>query len=165
MTSLINRTGSLLSWSVIEYSAKYESTKELHHIKEIIRWGVDYLLKTFNSSVDTTNNIVAEVEQGLASRGSKLNNHYSWMRPEDIDYQCWLPSVWARCSDLAAEVAAALAVASIVFKNDKVNSYKLVHGVFTLWKFASRDIKHKNVYVGQWDAASFNSTSLVDSLK
>ncbi|KAG6514201.1 hypothetical protein ZIOFF_024545 [Zingiber officinale] len=165
MTSLINHTGSLLSWSVIEYSAKYESTKELHHIKEIIRWGVDYLLKTFNSSADTTNNIVAEVEQGLASRGSKLNNHYSWMRPEDIDYQCWLPSVWARCSDLAAEVAAALAVASIVFKNDKANSYKLVHGVFTLWKFASRDIKHKNVYIGQWDAASFNSTSLVESLK
>ncbi|KAG6478568.1 hypothetical protein ZIOFF_062011 [Zingiber officinale] len=116
MTSLINRTGSLvsgfydvddaikftfplsfsmnlLSWSVIEYNAKYESTKELHHIKETIRWGVDYLLKTFNSSADTTNNIVAEVEQGLASRGSKLNDHYSWMRPEDIDYRCWLPSV------------------------------------------------------------------------
>ncbi|KAG6507865.1 hypothetical protein ZIOFF_033218 [Zingiber officinale] len=116
MTSLINRMGSLvsgfydvgdaikftfplsfsmtfLSWSVIDYSAKYESTKELHHIKEIIRWGADYLLKIFNSSTDTTNNIVVEVEQGLASRGSKLNNHYSWMRPEDIDYRCWLPSV------------------------------------------------------------------------
>ncbi|KAG6504411.1 hypothetical protein ZIOFF_036744 [Zingiber officinale] len=142
MTSLINHTGSLvsgfydvgdaikftfplsfsmtlLSWSVIEYSAKYESTKELHHIKEIIRWGVDYLLKTLNSSADTTNNIVAEVEQVL------------------------VVICWARCSDLAAEVAAALAVASIVFKNDKANSYKLVHGVFTLWKFASRDIKHR----------------------
>ncbi|KAG6492647.1 hypothetical protein ZIOFF_047612 [Zingiber officinale] len=130
---------TLLNWSIIEYSAKYESTEELHHVKEIIRWGVDYLLKTFNSSADTTNNIVAEVGQGLASRGSKLNDHYSWMRPE--------------------------ATASILFKDDKANSHKLVHGAFNLWKLASRDIKYKNVYTGQWDVASYNSTSLAASLK
>ncbi|KAG6468479.1 hypothetical protein ZIOFF_073167 [Zingiber officinale] len=77
---------TMLSCNVIEYSAKYKSTEELHHIKEIIR-----------------------------------------------------------CFDLAAEVAAALTTTSIVFKDDNANSHKLVHGAFTLWKFASRDIKHKNI--------------------
>ncbi|KAG6472478.1 hypothetical protein ZIOFF_069942 [Zingiber officinale] len=42
--------------------------------------------------LNTTNNIIVEVGQGLASSGSKINDHYCWMRLEDIDYRCWLPS-------------------------------------------------------------------------
>ncbi|XP_042414357.1 endoglucanase 9-like isoform X1 [Zingiber officinale] len=158
---------TMLSWSVIEYSTKYEAAGELHHVKEIIRWGVDYLLKTFNSSADTTDSIVAEflqVGQGSASGGTKQNDHYCWMRPEDIDYRRPVAICWDRCSDLAAEAAAALAAASIVFKDDKAYSHKLVHGASTLWKFASRYTKHKSVYTGQWDAASYNSTSNFDEL-
>jgi len=52
---------TMLSWSVIEYSAKYEATGELNHVKEIIKWGADYFLKTFNSSSDTINTMVAQV--------------------------------------------------------------------------------------------------------
>ena len=52
---------TLLSWSVIEYSAKYEAAGELDHVKEIIKWGADYLLKTFNSSADTIDSLVAQV--------------------------------------------------------------------------------------------------------
>jgi mlo protein len=53
---------TMLSWSVIEYSAKYEATGELNHVKEIIKWGADYFLKTFNSSSDTINTMVAQVK-------------------------------------------------------------------------------------------------------
>lgn len=52
---------TMLSWSVIEYSAKYEAAGELNHVKEIIKWGTDYLLKTFNSSADTIDRIAAQV--------------------------------------------------------------------------------------------------------
>lgn len=52
---------TMLSWSVIEYSAKYEAAGELSHVKDIIKWGTDYFLKTFNSSADTINQIVAQV--------------------------------------------------------------------------------------------------------
>lgn len=52
---------TLLSWSVIEYSAKYEAAGELNHVKDIIKWGTDYLLKTFNSSADTIDSIAAQV--------------------------------------------------------------------------------------------------------
>ena len=52
---------TMLSWSVIEYSAKYEAAGELNHIKDIIKWGTDYLLKTFNSSADTIDRVVMQV--------------------------------------------------------------------------------------------------------
>ncbi|KAK1389180.1 hypothetical protein POM88_017358 [Heracleum sosnowskyi] len=51
---------TMLSWSVIEYSAKYEAAWELNHIKDVIKWGTDYLLKTFNSSADTINCLVTQ---------------------------------------------------------------------------------------------------------
>lgn len=53
---------TMLSWSVIEYSGKYEAAGELNHVKEIIKWGTDYFLKTFNSSADTIDRIAAQVK-------------------------------------------------------------------------------------------------------
>lgn len=52
---------SMLSWSVIEYSAKYEAAGELDHVKEIIKWGADYFLKSFNSTADTITSLAAQV--------------------------------------------------------------------------------------------------------
>ena len=52
---------TMLSWSVIEYRQKYEDAGELTHVKEIIKWGTDYFLKTFNSTADTITNLVAQV--------------------------------------------------------------------------------------------------------
>ncbi|VAH94594.1 unnamed protein product [Triticum turgidum subsp. durum] len=118
---------TMLSWTVIEYRAKYEAIGELDHVKEIIKWGTDYMLKTFNSSADTIDRIVAQVGVGDTSKGPMPNDHYCWMRPEDIDYK--RPVIECHsCSDLAAEMAAALAAASIVFKDSKTYSDKLVHG-------------------------------------
>jgi hypothetical protein len=52
---------TMLSWSVIEYSAKYQAAGELDHVKDIIKWGTDYFLKTFNSSADTISTLAAQV--------------------------------------------------------------------------------------------------------
>ncbi|XP_057543028.1 endoglucanase 25-like [Amaranthus tricolor] len=151
---------TMLSWSVIEYSAKYEAAGELNHVKEIIKWGSDYFLKTFNSSADEISRLVAQVGVGDTSGGSTTpNDHYCWMRPEDIDYPRPV-SECSSCSDLAAEMAAALASASIVFKDNKVYSQKLVHGARTLYKFA-RDQRGR--YSDGNEAAIFyNSTMYWD---
>lgn len=50
-------TVTLLSWSVIEYQEKYAEIGELDHIKDIIKWGSEYLLKLFilpNSTSDSS---------------------------------------------------------------------------------------------------------------
>ncbi|XP_074567572.1 endoglucanase 9-like [Curcuma longa] len=151
---------TMLSWSVIEYSAKYEAAGELGHVKEIIKWGVDYLLKTFNSSADTIDRIAAQVGQGDTSGGTTPNDHYCWMRPEDIDYPRPVLECHS-CSDLAAEMAAALASASIVFKDNKAYSQKLVHGAATLFKF-SREQRGRYSGGGSDAAVFYNSTSYWD---
>ncbi|MCL7025989.1 hypothetical protein MKW94_018444, partial [Papaver nudicaule] len=151
---------TMLSWSVIEYSHKYEAVGELNHVKEIIKWGTDYLLKTFNNSADTIDKIYAQVGAGDTSGGSTTpNDHYCWTRPEDIDYPRPVYECHS-CSDLAAEMAAALASASIVFKDSKTYSAKLVHGAKTLFKFA-RDQRGR-YSVGSEAANFYNSTSYWD---
>ena len=52
---------TMLSWSVIEYSAKYKAVGEYDHVRELIKWGTDYLLLTFNSSASTIDKIYAQV--------------------------------------------------------------------------------------------------------
>ncbi|MQM19986.1 hypothetical protein Taro_052998 [Colocasia esculenta] len=151
---------TMLSWSVIEYSAKYEAAGELEHVKEIIKWGTDYFLKTFNNSADTISGLVAQVGVGDTSKGVNPNDHYCWMRPEDMDYERPVYECHS-CSDLAAEMAAALAAASIVFKDSKTYSDKLAHGARTLFKYA-RD-KHGRYSAGGTDASIFyNSSSYWD---
>lgn len=65
------------------------------------------------------------------------------------------------CSDLAAEMAAALASASIVFKEDKAYSQKLVHGAKTLFKF-SRDQRGRYSDSGTEASIFYNSTMYWD---
>lgn len=38
-------TMTLLSWTAMEYQSKYADIDELDHVRDIIRWGTDYLLK------------------------------------------------------------------------------------------------------------------------
>lgn len=88
------------------------------------------------------------------------NDRYCWMRPENINYprpvyECH------DCSDLAAGMAAALSSASIVFRDSKTYSKKLVHGAETLWKF-SRTNRGKYTQLFSDDANFYNSTSYWD---
>ncbi|KAL8139973.1 hypothetical protein V2J09_005994 [Rumex salicifolius] len=150
---------TMLSWSVIEYSAKYNAAGELNHVKDIIKWGTDYFLKTFNSSADTIDRLVSQVGSG-GSTTTTPNDHYCWTRPEDIDYDRPITESHS-CSDLAAELAACLASASIVFKDDKAYSTKLVHGARTLFKF-SRDQRGRYSMGGTEAATFYNSTMYWD---
>ncbi|KAJ7967899.1 Endoglucanase [Quillaja saponaria] len=105
--------------------------------------------------------IAAQVGVGDTSGGSTTpNDHYCWMRPEDIDYERPVYECHS-CSDLAAEMSAALASASIVFKDNKAYSQKLVHGARTLFKF-SRDQRGRYSAGGSDAAKFYNSSSYWD---
>ncbi|KAL3655140.1 hypothetical protein CASFOL_000926 [Castilleja foliolosa] len=71
---------TMLSWSVIEYSAKFEASGELNHVKDIIKWGTDYFLKTFNHTADTIDRVVSQVGKGDTTGGPDPNDHYCWMQ-------------------------------------------------------------------------------------
>ncbi|MCO5553950.1 hypothetical protein L7F22_007476 [Adiantum nelumboides] len=153
-------TTTLLSWSVIEYSAKYKDADELSHVKGIIKWSTDYHLKTFNPSDGNIQHIYAQVGEGTLSQSSSVENDGScWQRPEDMKY----PRLVARCTsapELAGETAAALAAASVIFKTDQHYAASLLQGAENIFTFATNLRKRANYTdSGAPDAASFYPSS------
>uniref|UniRef100_M4FF95 Endoglucanase n=1 Tax=Brassica campestris TaxID=3711 RepID=M4FF95_BRACM len=117
--------------------SKYQSAGEITHAQGVIKWGTDYFLNSFYSN-DTT---ISQMVSQIGSRGSGVpDDDYCWMRPEDIDYPRPVGLCFTKCSQLAAEMSAALASASIVFKDDRDYSKKLIHVARTLYNFAESSI-------------------------
>ncbi|KAJ6317905.1 hypothetical protein OIU76_013452 [Salix suchowensis] len=122
---------------------KYEAIGEYQHTRDLIRWGTDYLLLTFNSSASKIDKIYCQV--GGSRNGSTLpDDHYCWQRPEDMEYPRPVQVVNGG-ADLAGEMAAALAAASIVFRDNKAYSEKLAKGAATVYAFA-RDNGRRRAY-------------------
>lgn len=94
---------------------------------------------------------------------STLNDHYCWERPEDMDYPRVAYAV-PSAPDLGAEMAAALAAASIVFRDSPAYSTKLVTGAKNIWTFArdrgKRQRYDTNIPIGE--QVFYNSTSYWD---
>ncbi|KAF9677016.1 hypothetical protein SADUNF_Sadunf08G0063400 [Salix dunnii] len=152
---------TMLSWSVIEYRQKYEAIGEYQHTRDLIRWGTDYVLLTFNSSASKIDKIYCQV--GGSRIGSRVpDDHYCWQRPEDMDYPRPVQVVHSG-PDLAGEMAAALAAASIVFRDNKAYSEKLVKGATKLYAFA-RDFARRRVYCSGNDYIEtfYNSSGYYD---
>ncbi|WCJ26646.1 glycosyl hydrolase 9B13 [Euphorbia peplus] len=127
-------TTTLLSWSVIEFGNSMGS--QLEHARDAVRWSSDYLLKAATSTPGT---LYVQV-------GDPNLDHKCWERPEDMDTPRNVYKVTAQNpgSDVAAETAAALAAASIVFKDsDHSYSSKLLHTAMKVFDFAD---KHRGSY-------------------
>ncbi|KAF7827022.1 endoglucanase 12 [Senna tora] len=152
---------TMLSWSVIEYRQKYEAIKEYTHARDLIKWGADYLLLTFNSSAPKIDKIYCQVG-GSLNGSSTPDDAYCWQRPEDMDYPRKTQTSQAG-PDLAGEMAAALAAASIVFQDDPSYSQRLVKNAEKLYVFA-RDFGRRTPYSrgNPYIAPYYNSTGYYD---
>ncbi|PWA97325.1 Glycoside hydrolase, family 9 [Artemisia annua] len=125
-------TVTLLSWSVIEYHQKYEDLGELDHIKDIIKWGSDYLLKLFIPSSQTGT--------GSTSNNTMIEDDANcWQRPEDMRYKRPVSVCDETASDLAGEIIAALSAASIVFKEDEKYSTNLTETAMELFDIVTKE--------------------------
>ncbi|KAJ8746840.1 hypothetical protein K2173_003846 [Erythroxylum novogranatense] len=152
---------TMLSWSLIEYKHKYEAIGEYKHMRDLVSWGSDYLLLTFNSSSTRIDKIYCQV--GTAQNGSTTpDDHYCWERPEDMDYR--RPSLFVTAGpDLAGEIAAALSAASIVFRDDDAYSKKLKKGAETVFAFARDGGRRRSYSRDNPEIATFyNSTGYYD---
>ncbi|GAB2209884.1 hypothetical protein Droror1_Dr00027109 [Drosera rotundifolia] len=120
-------TITLLSWSVIEFGSSMG--EQINNARTAIRWGTDYLLKAATTTPGTLYVQVADPNQ----------DHRCWERPEDMDTPRNVYKVTTRNpgSDVGGETAAALAAASIVFKDsDPSYSAKLLHTAIEVFSFA-----------------------------
>lgn len=99
-------TTTLLAWSIVEFGESMGS--DLEHALEALRWGTDYFLK----ATSKPGMVVAQV-------GDPISDHTCWERPEDMDTlrTTYVVNQTHPGSEVSAEIAAALAASSIVFKN------------------------------------------------
>ncbi|KAJ4816740.1 Endoglucanase [Rhynchospora pubera] len=126
-------TTTLMSWSIIDFGKSMGP--HLEEAKRAVRWATDYLLKA------TAKPDVVYVQVGDAFR-----DHACWERPEDMDTPRTVYKVDPSHpgSDVAAETAAALAAASIVFRSsDPGYSQLLLDRAVRVFEFADR---HRGPY-------------------
>uniref|UniRef100_A0A5B6YHV1 cellulase n=1 Tax=Davidia involucrata TaxID=16924 RepID=A0A5B6YHV1_DAVIN len=122
-------TTTLLAWSVIEFGSSMHN--QIENARAAIRWSTDYLLKAATSTPGT---LYVQV-------GDPNMDHRCWERPEDMDTprNVYKVSTQNPGSDVAAETAAALAAASIVFEDsDPSYSSKLLQTSKNVFDFADR---------------------------
>nr|BAL60587.1 cellulase [Neomysis intermedia] len=122
-------TVTVLGWGVVEYRDAYTDSGQLEYGLDALKWGTDYFLKAHTASSE----LYGQVGNGGA-------DHSFWGRPEDMTMS--RPSAKidnnAPGSDLAGETAAALAAASIAFKDtDSSYSSKLLSAAKELFEFAN----------------------------
>nr|GEV46669.1 endoglucanase 17-like [Tanacetum cinerariifolium] len=121
-------TTTMLSWSVLEFGGVMKS--ELGNARNAIRWATDYLLKA-TAKPDT---IYVQV-------GDANKDHVCWERPEDMDTARTVLKIDRNNpgTEVAAETAAALAAASLVFrKSDPAYSKKLRTRAIRVFAFADK---------------------------
>ncbi|GAB4825967.1 hypothetical protein Ancab_008835 [Ancistrocladus abbreviatus] len=133
-------TTTVLSWSVLEFGRFMGS--DLQHAMDAIRWATDYFLKA--TSVPG---------QVFALVGDPYSDHDCWERPEDMDTLRTPFSVSKHSpgSEVSAEIAAALAASSMVFKaSDHAYSASLLERAISVFKFADKYRGSYNYSLGHW---------------
>lgn len=120
-------TTTMLSWNTLEYGKRMGP--QLQNARAAIRWATDYFIKCANAA---PNKLFVGV-------GDPNADHKCWERPEDMDTarSVYYVSPGNPGSDVAGEMAAALAAASLVFRSvDPLYSKKLLGNAVKVFRFA-----------------------------
>lgn len=124
-------TMTMLSWGVMEYADHIADAGEYAHALRAIKWGTDYFIKAHTQA----NVLWAEVGEGET-------DHYCWQRSEDMttSRKAYKVDEDNPGSDVVGETSAALAAASIVFRDvDPRYSRLLLHHSKQLFEFADKN--------------------------
>lgn len=131
---------TMLAWSVIEFG-KFMGA-DLKHALDAVRWGSDYFLK----ATSIPGIVFAQV-------GDPYADHSCWQRPEDMDTPrtAYAVSRDHPASELSAEIAAALAASSIVFrKYHLAYASRLLRRAIMVFDFADKYRGSYNDSLGPW---------------
>ncbi|KAK6132846.1 hypothetical protein DH2020_033409 [Rehmannia glutinosa] len=142
-------TITLLSWGVMEFQDEIAIAGEAKHALEAIKWGTDYFIKAH-----THPHVL------WAQVGDGDTDHLCWQRPEDMttSRRAYKVDEENPGSEVAAETAAAMAAASIVFRRINPHySHLLLEHAQQLFEFAD---KFRGNYDISIEAAKIYYTSI-----
>ncbi|KAJ8538281.1 hypothetical protein K7X08_014821 [Anisodus acutangulus] len=148
-------TATVLSWTILEYGDQMKVVNQLEPAQDSLKWITDYLI----NSHPKDNVLYIQV-------GDPDADHKCWDRPEDTTEARPLIQINTRVSgtEVAAETAAAMAAASLVFKSsDSTYSSDLLKHAKQLFTFAD---KYRGSYSENIPevATYYNSTGCGDEL-
>ncbi|KAG8386092.1 hypothetical protein BUALT_Bualt03G0113000 [Buddleja alternifolia] len=129
-------TITMLSWSVVEFRQQIAAAGELRHALDAIKWGTDYFIKAHTHS----HVLWAQVGDGDT-------DHLCWQRPEDMTTSRRAHKLDEENpgTEVAAETAAAMAAAAIVFRTTNPHySHLLLEHAQQLFEFGDK-------YRGKYD--------------
>eukprot|EP00898_Chlorokybus_atmophyticus_P008595 jgi/Chlat1/8737/Chrsp9S00893 len=142
-------SATMLSWGLLNSPSAYDSAGQTQYAQDAIRWATDYFIKCH------AGDNVLYVQVGEANA-----DHACWMKPEDMTTPrtSYKVDSGSPGSDVAAETAAALAAAAIVFQGkDSAYASTLIQHAEQLWDFA---VNNKGKYSDSvQDAAGFYQSS------
>ena len=138
---------TMLAWSGITFADGYTKSGQMEYLLDAVKWGTDYLIKCHTSKDE----LYVQVGNGQV-------DHTYWLPPEYItyDYPSYKITSSAPGSEVAAETAAALAAASILFKDvDSDYSSTLLTHSKEIYDFAD---KYRGDYTKAVPAQDFYAT-------
>ncbi|XVE94582.1 hypothetical protein REPUB_Repub02eG0021100 [Reevesia pubescens] len=148
-------TATVLSWAILEYGDQMETVNQLDPAQESLKWITDYLINAHPSA----NVLYIQV-------GDPVADHKCWERPEEMKEKRPLTQVNASVpgTEVAAETAAAMASASLVFKTaDSTYSSTLLKHAKQLFTFADKNRGSYSENIPEV-ATYYNSTGYGDEL-
>ncbi|KAL8459136.1 hypothetical protein ACS0TY_036561 [Phlomoides rotata] len=148
-------TATVLSWAILEYGDQMKAVDQLEPVQDSLKWITDYLINAH----PTDNVLYIQV-------GSPKADHSCWERPEGMKEDRPLTQVNTSFpgTDVAAETAAALASASLVFKaSDSSYSASLVKHAKQLFTFADKYRQSYSISIPEVQTF-YNSTGYGDEL-
>ncbi|GAB4852508.1 hypothetical protein Ancab_016722 [Ancistrocladus abbreviatus] len=148
-------TATVLSWAILEYGDQMDVVKQLEPSRDALKWITDYLVNAHPKD----NVLYIQV-------GDPVLDHKCWDRPESMSEKRPLTQVNTSTpgTEVAAETAAAMAAASLVFKTtDSTYSNTLLDHAKKLFSFAD---KYRGSYSENIPevATYYNSTGYGDEL-
>lgn len=148
-------TATVLSWAILEYGDQMDVVDQLQPAQDSLKWITDYLI----SAHPKENVLIVQV-------GNPDKDHKCWERPESMTEERPLTQVNTSFpgTEVAAETAAAMASASLVFKkSDSTYSSSLLKHAQQLFNFADNHRGSYSVSIPQVQNF-YNSTGYGDEL-
>ncbi|GMH16505.1 hypothetical protein Nepgr_018346 [Nepenthes gracilis] len=148
-------TATVMSWAILEYGDQMDAVHQLEPARDAVKWITDYLINAHPRD----NVLYIQV-------GDPVLDHNCWDRPETMSEKRPLTQVNTSSpgTEVAAETAAAMAAASLVFKStDSTYSSTLLEHAKQLFDFSDKYRGSYSVSIPEV-ATYYNSTGYRDEL-
>ena len=127
---------AILSWGGVEYETAYKEMGQWDDLLDAVKWGTDWILKAHVNPNGQTQQVYVQVGDGYL-------DHNVWAPAESMTMN--RPSLKVDLNnpgtDIAADYAAALASASMLFKNEnRTYANRLINEAKQLYDFAENNL-------------------------